>query len=188
MADHCTNHHTSTQSIGLGRGTPCWAPRCSDTSTADSRIVLGHVTIDVLPDKVLLVIFDFCMLSYKLESIIFGHRWVRLLHMCQRWRSVVLSAPVRLDLKIMYNCRTLIREMLDIWPAVPITIWASRLRGEIEENCYGLFRSIVLSLLTQTYPRRVSNYSRIICTTGPFIPLVYSHARTCKRLSDLSVI
>ena len=46
----------------------------------------------------------------------------------------MLSAPVRLDLKIMYNCRTLIREMLDIWPAVPITIWASRLRGEIEEN------------------------------------------------------
>ena len=58
----------------------------------------------------------------------------------------------------------------------------------IKDFCYSLFRSIVLSLLIQTYPRRVSNYLRIICTTGPFIPLVYSHARTCKCLSDLPVI
>ena len=57
-----------------------------------------------------------------------------------------------------------------------------------DRACYGLFRSIVLSLLTQTYPRRVFNYLRIICTTGPFTARVYSHARTCKRLSDLSVI
>ena len=64
----------------------------------------------------------------------------------------------------------------------------TRTKGKLGHSWYSLFRSIVLSLLIQTYPRRVSNYSRIICTTGPFIPLVYSHARTCKHLSDLSVI
>ena len=53
--------------------------------------------------------------------------------------------------------------------------------------CYGLFRSIVLSLLIQTYPQRVSNYSRIICTTGPFIPLVYLHARMCRLIRYLDI-
>ena len=55
-------------------------------------------------------------------------------------------------------------------------------------GCYSLFRSIVLSLLIQTYPQRVFNYLRIICTTGLFTSCVYSHACMCKHLLDLSVI
>ena len=54
-------------------------------------------------------------------------------------------------------------------------------------TCYNLFWSIVLSLLIQTYPRCVFNYLQIICTTSPFTSRVYSHARMCKCLSDLSV-
>ena len=54
--------------------------------------------------------------------------------------------------------------------------------------CYGLFWSIVLSLLIQTYPQCISNYLQIICTTGPFTSCVYSHAHPCKCLPDLSVI
>ena len=54
--------------------------------------------------------------------------------------------------------------------------------------CYGLFRYIVLSLLDQTYPGHIFNYSWIICTTGPFILPVYLHTRMYKHLLDLSVI
>ena len=59
---------------------------------------------------------------------------------------------------------------------------------KIKRNCYSIFQSIVLSLLIQTYPWCVFNYLWIIYTTGPFTSRVYSYARTCKCLSDLSVI
>ena len=51
-----------------------------------------------------------------------------------------------------------------------------------------VLRLISIYRLIFTYPRRVFHYLQIICTTGPFTARVYSHARTCKRLSDLSVI
>ena len=69
-----------------------------------------------------------------------------------------------------------------------VHLWNHCFGNAWQRRCYGLFRSIVLSLLIQTYPRRVFNYLRIICTTGLFTAHVYSHARTGKCLSDLSVI
>jgi hypothetical protein len=45
----------------------------------------------------------------------------------------------------------------------------------IKKSCYGLFWSIILSLLIRTYPQHISNYSLTICTTGPFLPLASSH-------------
>jgi len=101
-------------------------------TTADCCVVPGYITIDMLPDEVLLSIFDFCMCTY--ESVLNRFGWVRLLHVCQRWRSIMFSAPLRLDLKIICKCRTPTREILDLWPELPITIWVSHLYHEIEEN------------------------------------------------------
>ena len=101
-------------------------------TTADCCVVPGYVTIDTLPDEVLLGIFDFCMRAYKAD--LNRLRWVRLLHVCRRWRSIVLSAPVRLDLQTLYQCRRPTREILDILPALPIVIWMSHLHHEMEEN------------------------------------------------------
>ena len=77
------------------------------------------VTIGALPDYVLLEMFNF----YVDE----GHRadiWHTLVHVCRRWRYLVFASPRRLNLQILCTNRRPVREMLDIWPALPIfAIW-----------------------------------------------------------------
>ena len=48
--------------------------------------------------------------------------WETLVHVCRRWRSIVLGAPRRLDLRLVCTAGTPAREMLDIWPVLPIFI------------------------------------------------------------------
>ena len=82
-------------------------------------------SIDVLPDEVLLAIFDFCA-----HGKAYGHAfrkkeveaWHSLAHVCRRWRTVVLESPHRLDLRLGCTNKTPARDMLDIWPALPLSI------------------------------------------------------------------
>ena len=78
---------------------------------ADHRDV-GNVAIDMLPEELLLEIFDFylCEVDYKEE-------WETLVHVCRRWWFVVFSAPLRLDLRPVCTGGTPVKEMLGIWPA-----------------------------------------------------------------------
>jgi len=101
-------------------------------TTAD--VVLGYVTIDTLPDEVLLGIFDFYMRRFKADWSPSGAKWVRLLHVCQRWRYIALSAPLRLELEIRLECNMPTRRILDIWPELPIAIRADIYLRKIEEN------------------------------------------------------
>jgi len=75
------------------------------------------VTIEALPNTVLLEIFSFYTDPLRLDY----DGWHALVHVCRRWRFVVFDSPRRLDLRL--NCtpkRPL--KMLDIWPALPIVI------------------------------------------------------------------
>jgi hypothetical protein len=97
---------------------------CCRLQTTADRCDLGNVTIDILPDEVLLEIFDIYVYEYIYED-----DWETLLHVCRRWRYIVFSAPRRLDLRIVCTAGTPAREMLDIWPELPILIrWTARLR------------------------------------------------------------
>ena len=49
-------------------------------------------------------------------------KWHLLVHVCQRWRQIVLDSPHRLNLQILCTYRTPVRENLDIWPAFPIVL------------------------------------------------------------------
>ena len=73
-------------------------------------------TIETLTDNSLLEIFNF----YVDENGI--NAWYRLLRVCQRWRYIIFASPLRLHLKLLCSARTPVREMLGIWPALPITI------------------------------------------------------------------
>jgi hypothetical protein len=78
--------------------------------------------IDVLPDDVLLEIFDFYVdkrPSYLNKTRV--EAWQSLVHVCQRWRNLVLGSPCRLNLRL---CCTRVTPMdtLDIWPALPLII------------------------------------------------------------------
>ncbi len=85
------------------------------------------MSINILPDDVLLEIFD----QYVTQLQIYSYRdqhadaWHKLVHVCQRWRYVVFDSPRRLDLRLLCTDRTPVTNMLDIWPVLPIVISAS---------------------------------------------------------------
>ena len=92
------------------------------------RALIFHVTVEsiattigMLPDNVLLEIFDFYRqnLPYTLRAT---WRWHSLVHVCQRWRLVVFGSPHRLNLQLLCTHRTPVRRYLGIWPAFPIVI------------------------------------------------------------------
>ena len=72
----------------------------------------------MLPDVPLLVIFD-CYLheSRGMEA------WRTLVHVCRKWRNLVFGSPHRLNLRLVCTARRPVREMLEIWPPLPIVIF-----------------------------------------------------------------
>ena len=77
------------------------------------------MTTDLLPDDALLVIFDFFLDDAPPDDV---DGWHTLVHVCQRWRNIVLSSPRRLNLRLLCKDRRPVKDMLDIWPAFPIII------------------------------------------------------------------
>jgi hypothetical protein len=92
------------------------------------------MAIDVLPDDVLLEIFDFCVGQDMFEGLIPEVRhpqllkyamevWRPLVHVCRRWRSLVFGSPHRLHLRLCCTTATPARDTLDVWPALPLLVW-----------------------------------------------------------------
>ena len=48
--------------------------------------------------------------------------WQSLVHVCRRWRTVVFASPRRLNLRLLGTSRRRVRDMLDVWPALPFVI------------------------------------------------------------------
>ena len=84
------------------------------------------IRIDLLPDDVLLEIFDFWVdMSSGCDdksdkTLVEG--WQPLVHVCRRWRSLVFGSPRRLDLKLYCTPDTPAKDTLDVWPALPLVI------------------------------------------------------------------
>jgi hypothetical protein len=76
-------------------------------------------TIELLPDDVLLEIFDFYRDNHQYACI---QWWPLLVHVCQRWRQIIFDSPHRLNLQILCTHGTPVRKNLGIWPAFPIII------------------------------------------------------------------
>ena len=77
------------------------------------------MTIGVLPENVLLDIFDL-----HLDQVDHVDAWHTLVHVCRQWREVVFASPRRLNLQLLCTTkRPVITALgLDIWPALPIVI------------------------------------------------------------------
>jgi hypothetical protein len=83
------------------------------------------ISIDILPDDVLLVVFHEVFYSCMGEDR-FSKKgrdwWQSLVHVCRRWRTVVFGSPRRLHLRLFCTARTPVRGMLDVWPPFPLVI------------------------------------------------------------------
>ena len=82
------------------------------------------ITIDDLPNEVLLEIFAFYVVKYRLVGLIDStskrtiESWQSLVHVCQRWRGLVFASSRRLDLQLCISARV----SSDVWPALPLLI------------------------------------------------------------------
>ena len=79
------------------------------------------ILIDILPDEILLAIFDFYVKVYW-ETKREIEKWQSLVHVCRRWRSIVFRSPCRLDLQLAGTPDTPVRETLEVWPALPLFV------------------------------------------------------------------
>jgi hypothetical protein len=93
------------------------------------RYDIGYITIDTLPDDVLLEIFKF----YVCEDGD-GEDWEELVHVCRRWRYVAFAAPRSLDMRLVSTASSRAREMIDIWPALPILVLGAPVYDETMDN------------------------------------------------------
>ncbi|KAI9449833.1 hypothetical protein BJY52DRAFT_1359383 [Lactarius psammicola] len=74
-----------------------------------------QVTTKMLPNDVLLYIFR----HYLYASPQF---WPTLMHVCRRWRQIVLGSPLGLHLRLYCTYGTPILESLDCWPPLPLVL------------------------------------------------------------------
>jgi hypothetical protein len=92
------------------------------------------VSIYMLPDDVLLEIFDFYVdkrvYSFKKRVEV----WQTLVHVCRRWRRVVFGSPRRLNLRLVCTWETPARDMLDVWPSLPLLLQRSLNYGTLSED------------------------------------------------------
>ena len=87
----------------------------------------------MLPDDVLLEISDFYegedvdedydeLEDFELAEKQRTEAWIRLAHVCRRWRSVVFQSSRRLNLRLFCTPRTPVERSLDIWPSLPLIV------------------------------------------------------------------
>ena len=88
-------------------------------------LMIDGVTID---DDLLLEIFDWYLLQAREEAEEYTqdiNAWHTLVHVCQRWRTIVFGSPHRLNLRLFFTEGTPIRKTLAVWPSLPIIMWQS---------------------------------------------------------------
>jgi hypothetical protein len=92
------------------------------------------IRIDILPDDVLLEIFDYYMGLRFEDWRTMTNAWQLLVHVCQRWRCLVFASPRRLNLQLCCTPATPARDTLDVWPALPLIIWDDIYSSSIMDN------------------------------------------------------
>jgi hypothetical protein len=123
--------------------------------------------IDVLPDDVLLEIFNFYVNMRLWGSKGGVETWQSLVHVCRRWRSLVFRSPRRLNLRLFCTPKTPAKDTLDVWPALPLIIkgtmasssWADNIIAALEQSnrvcqvfLVGLRLEIVLAAMQVPFP------------------------------------
>ena len=78
--------------------------------------------IDVLSDDVLLEVFDFYT-DPNPRGKAEVEAWQTLVHVCRRWRTLVLGSPRRLNLQVFWTPSTPAQDTQDVWPALPLIVY-----------------------------------------------------------------
>ena len=83
--------------------------------------------------------------------------WQTLVHVCHRWRCVVFGSPRRLNLRLLCTSTTPARNILDVWPPLPLFLWCEYLGYESVDNVLAVLErsnridQIILEYLSSLY-------------------------------------
>ena len=91
----------------------------SGTNADPSNV--GLITINVLPDDMLVEIFFYV----NIRVWYIQNPWHALVHVCRRWRHIVFASPRSLDLRLEYRGHGPVSEVLDAWPVLPVMLRTS---------------------------------------------------------------
>ena len=113
-----------------------YAPPSATPPTPPLAEKSAKLMIHVLPDDVLLEIFDLCRGSneYCTQRV-----WKPLVHVCRRWRHIIFAAPRHLHMLLVCDIKMPMRKSLDTWPSLPIAISYSPQDKEGAENVIAAF-------------------------------------------------
>jgi hypothetical protein len=105
-----------------------------------TQYIAGQVPIDMVPDEVLLEMFAFYLCEYTFDSATEKKEieaWLSLVHVCRRWRSIISGSKNRLQLQLACTSRIPARDMLDVWPDLPLVICDEDFLSEGVDNIVG---------------------------------------------------
>ena len=97
----------------------------AELSSTNRSFSIGTCAIGTAPDEVLLDIFDFYRQDVMCSPYSWAGnwRWHTLVHVCRRWRHIVLTSSGRLDLRLLCTVGRPVTKYLDCWPpTLPIAI------------------------------------------------------------------
>ena len=100
-----------------------------DTAITSDR---GPATIDVLPDDVLLKLF-----AFYVDETRWMDGWHLLVHVCRKWRNIVLGSPLQLGLQLVQTEKRPIGKTLNVWPPLPIVIKGDYYAKSGQDNLMG---------------------------------------------------
>ena len=106
--------------------------------------------------------------------------WEMLVHVCRRWRYIVLAAPRHLGLRLLCTAKTRVKEMLDIWPPFHIDLRACGLHPLNEDNIIAMLGhndricTIVFAGMDKGSLRRLAAVMQV-----PFPALTLLHLESC---------
>ena len=98
-----------------------WRSPDPDVGNTRGNTRIVHCAIDSANDDALLCIFR----SYRLdddENWNLQRRWCKLIHVCRRWRHLILGSPSHLNLHLLCTNGTPVVDMLNNSPPLPIMI------------------------------------------------------------------
>ena len=96
------------------------ADRCvADTERPGRRT---RTTTEMIPEDILLEIFDFYRLNAMKRTNGWPWKWHRLAHVCRKWRLVISLSPRRLDLQIHCKYGATIERILASWGTLPLFV------------------------------------------------------------------
>ncbi|KAI9450491.1 hypothetical protein F5148DRAFT_589961 [Russula earlei] len=148
------------------------------------------MTIDALPEDVIMRIFDFHVNDVPIYDRNDQHRmakWRTLVHVCQRWRCLTFGSPRRLGLALEYTGKKPMEETMAVWPALPIAVIPPELVGTRATNIAEALdsnRERVSEIRLVDVPR--SHWDRFVAVMESPFPRL-THLQFCDNRNSLSL-